>query len=70
MLVSSEYMGKEHTPENSFGELVQFIAENKSYLNFWAVSRGYWGQCTSLARVLGMPHLHEEQFQMMLDMTL
>lgn len=25
MLVSGEYMGKEHTPENSFRELVQFI---------------------------------------------
>ena len=25
------------------------------------MSRGYWGECTSLARarVLGMPHLHE-----------
>lgn len=39
---------------------------------FCGVSGGYQGEYTSLARgrVLGTPHLHEEEFQVLLDMIL
>jgi hypothetical protein len=36
------------------------------------LSRGYQGECTSLASVgvLGMPHLHKKELQVLLEMTL
>lgn len=35
-------------------------------------ARGLWHECSSLARVtvLRMPHLYEEEFQVLLDVTL
>lgn len=35
ILVGSECAGKEPTPRDSFGELVQLIERNKRYLNLW-----------------------------------
>lgn len=71
--VSGECMGKKLTlVSNGFGELVQFIGGNKSYLNLCGVSRSSRGECTSLAGaiLLGMPHLHDEEFQVLLKTIL
>lgn len=56
----------------SFSETAHFNRGNQGYLNLWGVNRGYLSESTSLARarVLGMPHLHKEKFQLLLDMTL
>lgn len=70
-MVSNECADKEHihlgtASENRFslmggGERGGRI---KRYLSLCLVSKGYQGECTSLAwaRVLGMPHLNEEEF--------
>lgn len=71
ILIHGEYVGKEYTPENNFEELLQFIGVgDKGYLNLCGVSRVYWGEYTSLAgaSMLGTPHSHEEESQMLLDM--
>lgn len=69
LLDVNECLGREHTPENSFREHVQFIGwGNKSYLNLCGVRKGYQGECRSI--VQGLPHLHEEEFQVLLDITL
>ena len=42
-----------------------------NYSSLCGVTRGYyWDECTSLAgaRVLGMPHLHKEEFQVLQDL--
>jgi hypothetical protein len=44
-----------------------FNGRDKGFLNL-----NLWGECTSLARarVQEVPHLHKEEFQVLLDMTL
>jgi hypothetical protein len=47
------------------------MGEQRLLRNLWGVGRGFWSECTSLAwgRVLGS-HLHKEEFQVPMDMTL
>jgi hypothetical protein len=44
----------------------------KEFLNLWGWSRGYEDECPSLARAraLGLPHLHKEERQVLLEMIL
>lgn len=65
-----ETLGHVSVMKSLTGEASSFSRGNKGYLNIWKVSRGFWGECTSLprARVLGMSHLDNE-FQVLQDMT-
>lgn len=72
ILLSNEFVWKEHTSRNIFRKLVKFIGVNKSYITILGLSRTSQGECISLevAIVLGMPPLHDEKFKVLLDMTL
>ena len=47
---------------------LSFVVGNELY-ETWGVSRGFQGECTTLAgtKVLGMLHLHEEESRFLLD---
>lgn len=49
-----------------------FNWEEQNLFKFLEVSRDYQGRCRLLigARVLGTPHLHKEELQVLLDMIL
>jgi hypothetical protein len=82
--VEQEWLGAEETSgggelrENrpSLGRQLQrdnwFNRGNKWYLKLWRLGRVFGSKCISLARArfLGMPPLHKEEFQLLLNMTL
>lgn len=51
--------------EAGFSVTAHLVGGNKGYLNPWGVSRGFQGECPSLAgaKVLEMLYLREEEFQ-------
>ena len=65
-------VGRTDSPEAASVRQSILMGEQRLLKTFGGVRRGYQGECTSLARarVLGMPHLHKEEFQVLLDMTL
>lgn len=62
---------KQNSPEKDFIEH-SLIVGNKGYLKLWGVGTGFSICQWTLVRAngLAMPYLHEEVFQVFLDMTL
>lgn len=56
---------KKHIPRNRFGERIQFIRVTKAMQTFEGV-RYIIGK----SRFLEMPHLHQEEFQVLVGMIL
>lgn len=53
-------------------QTAHLIGGSKGYLNLWVVRSGFWVSVHHLsaeARVLGMPHLCKEEFQVLLVMA-